>query len=141
MKLKVKRVRPEALLPSYAHPGDAGLDIRAAAAAQIPSGERMAIPTGLAFELPAGTVGLVWDKSGRALKDGLKTMAGVIDEGYRGEFLVVLANLSDQTVNIEIGDKIAQLLIQPIVQAEIEEVTEVGDTSRGGGGFGSTGLR
>lgn len=141
MKLKVKRVRPEAILPNYAHPGDAGLDIRAALAAQIPSGERKAIPTGLAFELPAGTVGLVWDKSGRALKDGLKTMAGVIDEGFRGEFLVVLTNLSDQPVNIEIGDKIAQLLVQPIVQVEIKEVEEVEDSSRGSAGFGSTGLR
>lgn len=141
MTLKVKRLRPEAVLPNYAHPGDAGLDIRAARAAQIPSGERVAVPSGLAFELPSGTVGLVWDKSGRALKDGLKTMAGVVDEGFRGEFLVVLANLSDQTVNIEIGDKIAQLLIQPVVQVAVQEVTEVGDTSRGQGGFGSTGLR
>lgn len=140
MKLKVKRIRSEAVLPTYAHPGDAGLDIRAALAAQIPSGERVAIPTGLAFELPPGTVGLVWDKSGRALKDGLKTMAGVVDEGFRGEFLVVLTNLSDQPVNIEIGDKIAQLLIQPIIQVEIQEVEEVGESSRGAGGFGSTGL-
>lgn len=140
MKLKVKKVRPEAQMPAYAHPGDAGLDIRAAVAAQIPSGERMAIPTGLAFELPANTVGLVWDKSGRALKEGLKTMAGVIDEGFRGEFMVVLLNTSDQLVKIETGDKIAQLLIQPIIQVEVEEVSEIGDSSRGQGGFGSTGL-
>lgn len=141
MRLKVKKVRPTAQMPTYAHPGDAGLDIRAALAAQIPSGERMAIPTGLAFELPKGTVGLVWDKSGRALKDGLKTMAGVIDEGFRGEFLVVVLNTSDRPVKIETGEKIAQLLIQPIIQVEVEEVAEIGDTSRGQGGFGSTGLQ
>lgn len=140
MKLKVKKVRPEARLPAYAHPGDAGLDIWAAEAMRILPGERAAVPTGLAFELPQGTVGLVWDKSGRALKEGLKTMAGVIDEGYRGEFLVVLLNTSDRPVEIELGQKIAQLLIQPVVQAEVEEVLEVEDSSRGKGGFGSTGL-
>lgn len=141
MTLKVKKVRDTAQMPAYAHPGDAGLDIRAAQAAQILPGERMAVPTGLAFELPHGTVGLVWDKSGRAVKEGLKTMAGVIDEGFRGEFLVVLLNTSDQSVKIEVGEKIAQLLIQPIHQVSVEEVKEVGDTSRGQGGFGSTGLQ
>ncbi len=141
MTLKVQKVRPEAQLPVYAHPGDAGLDIRAALAAQIPSGERVAVATGLALELPQGTVGLVWDKSGRALKQGLKTMAGVIDAGFRGEFLVVLLNTSDQVVKIEPGDKIAQLLIQPVNQVEVEEVTSVADSTRGQGGFGSTGLQ
>lgn len=141
MRLKVKKVRPHAQLPTYAHPGDAGLDIRAAVAAQIPSGERVAIPTGLAYELPAGTVGLVWDKSGRSLKEGLKTMAGVVDQGFRGEFMVVLLNTSDVPVKIEIGQKIAQLLVQPIIQVEVEEVAEIEDSSRGQGGFGSTGLQ
>lgn len=141
MRLKVKKVRNTAQLPMYAHPGDAGLDIRAAVAAQIAPGERVAVPTGLAFELPSGTVGLVWDKSGRALKEGLKTMAGVIDEGFRGEFMVVLLNTADVPVKIEVGEKIAQLLIQPIIQVEVEEVVEIGDTSRGQGGFGSTGLQ
>ncbi|MEK7539929.1 MAG: dUTP diphosphatase [Patescibacteria group bacterium] len=141
MTLKVQKVRPEAQLPVYAHPGDAGLDIRAALAAQIPSGERVAVATGLALELPQGTVVLVWDKIGRALKQGLKTMAGVIDAGFRGEFLVVLLNTSDQVVKIEPGDKIAQLLIQPVNQVEVEEVTSVADSTRGQGGFGSTGLQ
>lgn len=141
MRLKVKKVRPTAQMPSYAHPGDAGLDIRAAEGVEIAPGQRVAVPTGLAFELPTGTVGLVWDKSGRALKEGLKTMAGVVDEGFRGEFLVVLLNTSDRPVNIETGDKIAQFLIQPIHHVEVEEVAEVGDSSRGQGGFGSTGLQ
>lgn len=140
MKLKVKRVRETAVLPSYAHPGDAGLDIRAAIAAQILPGQRVAIPTGLSITLPSGTVGLVWDKSGRALKEGLKTMAGVIDEGFRGEFLVVLLNTSSEVISVKIGEKIAQLLIQPILQVAVEEVTSVGDSARGADGFGSTGL-
>lgn len=141
MILKVKKVRDTAQLPVYAHTGDAGLDMKAAESAELAPGERTAIPTGLAFELPQGTVGLVWDKSGRSLKEGLKTMAGVIDEGFRGEFMVVVLNTSNKTVKIEVGEKIAQLLIQPVHQVAIQEVKEVGDSSRGQEGFGSTGLQ
>lgn len=140
MKFQVKRLQAEAHLPEYAHPGDAGLDIRAAQRVVIGAGQRAAIPTGLAFELPPQTVGLVWDKSGRAVKDGLKTMAGVVDQGFRGEFLIVLLNTSEHEVKIQAGEKIAQLLIQPVIQVEVEEVDKLDHTSRGQGGFGSTGL-
>ena len=92
------------------------------------------------MELPEGFVGLVWDKSGLAIKNGIKTMAGVIDSGYRGEIGIVLANLSDQDFKIEKGQKIAQMLIQKVEWAEIEEVKELSKTKRGDGGFGSTGL-
>ena len=92
------------------------------------------------MELPEGFVALVWDKSGLALKNGIKTMAGVIDSGYRGEIGIVLANLSGRDYKIEKGQKIAQMLVQKAERAEIEEVKNLNETPRGAGGFGSTGL-
>lgn len=140
MMLRVKKVRPQAQLPAYAHEQDAGMDIRAAEAVDIAPGQRLAVPTGLAFQLPPGMVALVWDKSGRAVKDGLKTMAGVVDEGFTGEFLVVLVNVAAVPVHIAQGEKIAQVLIQKVEHVTIQEVDDVGVTQRGSGGFGSTGV-
>ncbi len=140
MEIKIKKLKPEAIYPSYAHPGDAGLDLFSAEEKLIKSGTRLAINTGLVLAVPDGFVGLVWDKSGLALKKGLTCLAGVLDSGYRGELLVVILNTSNEDVKIEVGQKIAQLLIQPIQTVKINPVDELEDTTRGTGGFGSTGL-
>ncbi|MDD8026914.1 MAG: dUTP diphosphatase [Acidobacteriota bacterium] len=139
MQLKVKRIVPQAKLPSYGHPGDAGMDLYAAADRVLVPGELFAVPTGIRMAIPRGFVGLVWDKSGISLK-GVHRLAGVVDAGYRGEVQVVLINLSGAPFEIKTGMKIAQMLIQPVVGAEIVEAEELDDTSRGEGGFGSTGL-
>ena len=140
MLIKFQKNLDDAIIPHYAHPGDAGMDIFSAEETIIKAGEIKSVRTGVKIELPEGFVALVWDKSGLALKNGIKTMAGVIDSGYRGEIGIVLANLSDQDYKIEKGQKIAQMLIQKVERAEIEEVKELSETKRGADGFGSTGL-
>jgi dUTP pyrophosphatase len=137
--IRVKKLDATAILPSYAHPQDAGMDFYANATLVLQPGEHQAIPTGISMAIPPGFVGLIWDKSGLAAKHGLKTMAGVIDSGYRGEIKIVVKNLSNREYSIESGKKIAQMLIQPITQKSIVEVATLDDTSRGSGGFGSTG--
>ena len=140
MKIKFQKILDDAIIPHYAHPGDAGMDIFSAEETIIKAGEIKSVRTGIKMELPEGFVALVWDKSGLALKNGIKTMAGVIDSGYRGEIGIVLVNLSDQDYKIEKGQKIAQMLIQKVERMEIKEVKELNETSRGADGFGSTGL-
>ena len=140
MIIKFQKILAEAIIPYYAHPGDAGMDIFSAEESIIKAGERKNVRTGLKMELPEGFVGLVWDKSGLALKNGIKTMAGVIDSNYRGEIEIVLVNLSGQDYKVEKGQKIAQMLIQKVEQAEIEEAQKLSETKRNEGGFGSTGL-
>ena len=140
MLIKFQKILDEAIIPHYAHQGDAGMDIFSVEETIIKSGERKSVRTGVKMELAEGFVALVWDKSGLALKNGIKTMAGVIDSGYRGEIGVVLANLSGQDYKIEKGQKIAQMLIQKVERMEIKEVKELSETKRSGGGFGSTGL-
>ena len=140
MKVQIKRTHSDAVLPSYAYSGDAGLDIYSCVDAEISAGEKEIVPTGLTIAVPAGHVGFVWDKSGIASKHHIKTMAGVLDSNYRGELKVVLTNLGRATYKIEKGQKIAQLVIQPYIQADIEEVGELDDTERGDAGFGSSGI-
>jgi len=139
MKLCVKRIHPAAKLPSYGHPGDAGLDLHSSADLSLAPGEVRAVPTGLQIAVPAGHVGLVWDKSGISLK-GVHRFAGVVDAGYRGEVRVVMINLGREPYEIKAGMKIAQMLIQPVTVVDVMECDDLGDTSRGEGGFGSTGL-
>jgi len=138
MKLKVKKMSPDAKLPLYGHKGDAGMDLFSSLEYVLHKGEVYAVPTGIKVEIPKGYVGLVWDKSGVSLK-GVHRFAGVVDAGYRGEIKVVMANLGQDPFVIEKGMKIAQLLIQPIEEAEIVEVEDLKDSTRGEGGFGSTG--
>lgn len=140
MNISIKRLSKNATLPNYAHPGDAGMDVYAAREVKIQPGLREVIPTGIAMEIPEGYVGLVWDKSGRAVKDGLKVMAGVIDAGYRGEVGIVLLNVSEDDITIAAGEKIAQILIQPVISPTLVEVEELSDAQRGENGFGSTGI-
>jgi len=139
IKIKIKRLNKDAITPSYAHEGDAGLDIRTTENYILKPGERKLFSTGLSIELPEGYVALIWDKSGIANK-GIKTMGGVIEFTYRGEYKIILLNTSDQDYQINKGDKIAQLLIQPIMTADIIETIELSETQRGDGGFGSTGV-
>ena len=139
MKLKVKKLHPDAKIPNYAHVGDAGMDLYCVDDFSLAPGERKSIPTGIALEIPLGHVGLVWDKSGLSHKYGLKTLGGVIDSIYRGEVCIGLTNLSSTEFKFEKGHKIAQILFQKVEHLEVEEVAELGHTERGTGGFGSTG--
>ena len=141
MKVKIHRLHPEAKLPHYAHPSDAGLDLFAVEAMEIPPGESRLIKTGLSLELPPGTEAQVRPRSGLALKHCLTVLntPGTIDAGYRGEVGVILINHGKETFPVQVGTKIAQMVIAPCIQAEIEEVTELTSSMRGEGGFGSTG--
>ena len=139
MKLKIKKLSQEAKLPGYAHPGDAGMDLYSCEDCTIKSGELKSIKTGIAMEIPLGFVGLIWDKSSISSQNGIHRLAGVIDSGYRGEIIVVLANLGRQDFEIKKNQKIAQMLIQKVERMQIEEESELSDSSRGKNGFGSTG--
>lgn len=136
------RLDPELPMPTYARPGDAGLDLFAAENLTLQPGERAAVPTGIAVAIPEGYAGFVQARSGRALKEGLAlaNAPGLIDSGYRGEIRVILVNLDPRSsIDLRRGDKIAQLVFQPVVQAELLEVSELPSSDRGEGGFGSTG--
>ena len=139
MELRVKRIHPEAKLPVYGHPGDAGLDLFSVVDHDLAPGEVFAVPTGIQIAVPAGHVGLVWDKSGIALKS-VHRLAGVVDAGYRGEVQVVMINLGAAPFSIRKGMKIAQILVQPVAAVTVVEAEGLDGTSRGEGGFGSTGL-
>jgi dUTP pyrophosphatase len=139
MKLLIKKIDPAAKVPSFAHVTDAGLDLCTLEAVTIEPGERAQIRTGLAFAIPEGYVGLVWDKSGISHKGGLKVLGGVIDSGYRGEVFVGLHNLSTTTYNFAAGDKAAQILVQAVAHPELEVAEELPEADRGDKAFGSTG--
>jgi len=139
MLIKFKKMDSNAKLPSYANQGDAGMDFYSAENYVLRPNARKTIKTGIAMAIPVGYVGLIWDKSGLASKKGIKTMAGVVDSGYRGEVQIVLHNLGNEDFVVEKDMKIAQMLIQPIHQPRLEEVAELDETKRGDGGFGSTG--
>ena len=139
MELRVKRIHPEAKLPVYGHPGDAGLDLFSVVDRELAPGEVFAVPTGIQIAIPADHVGLVWDKSGISLQ-GVHRLAGVVDSGYRGEVQVVMINLSAVPFAVKKGMKIAQMLVQPVAAVSVVESGSLDGTSRGEGGFGSTGL-
>jgi dUTP pyrophosphatase len=139
--LKVKRLQPDAILPAYAHPGDAGLDLYAAVTAAIEPGESKLIGTGIAIELPPGTEAQVRPRSGLALKHAITVLntPGTIDRGYRGEVGVILINHGRSRFDVRPGMKIAQLVIASCLTIAVEEA-DLGDSARGQGGFGSTGM-
>lgn len=142
MKLPIKRLDPDLPFPEYAHPGDAGLDLLAAEDLSLQPGERAAVPTGIAVAIPEGFAGFVLARSGRALKEGLAlaNAPGLIDAGYRGEIKVIVANLDPHsTIDIRRGEKIAQLVVLAVADVELQESAELPDSTRGEGGFGSTG--
>ncbi|MBU0706850.1 dUTP diphosphatase [Patescibacteria group bacterium] len=139
MKIKIQRLSPEMKLPKYARADDAGLDLFSCEDYTIQPKTRHTFSLGFALELPRGYVSLIWDKSGLASKQGLTTLGGVIEWSYRGEYKLILHNTSDQPYDVKKGDKLAQMLIQPVESVTIEEVDKLSDTERGSGGFGSTG--
>jgi dUTP pyrophosphatase len=126
-------------LPAYGSAAAAGADLTAAEGAVLPPGGRVAVGTGLVIALPPGHVGLVWPRSGLALRHGIDTLAGVIDSDYRGEVRVVLVNHGREPFSINRGDRIAQLLVQKIERVEFVACETLEATARGAGGFGSTG--
>lgn len=141
MTVRFSRIHPESVLPRYAHPGDAGLDLCACEAATLAPGERRLVRTGLLMQLPPGTEGQVRPRSGLALKHGITLLntPGTIDEGYRGELGIVLVNHGHESFAVLPGMRIAQLVVAPVLRVEIEEVADLTATARGSGGFGSTG--
>ena len=142
MKVLWKRIDPAAQLPSYAHPGDAGRDVRSVEELPIPTGGRALVRTGLVMQLPPDAEAQVRPRSGLALKHGVTVLnaPGTIDAGYRGEVGVILANFGDAPFVVEKGMKVAQIVVARVEQVEMAEVQETDETDRGVGGFGSTGL-
>lgn len=126
-------------MPVYAHPGDAGLDLFSLEEYILKPGERKIFDLGFALEFTEGYAAIVKDKSSLPRHGGVQTMGGVFDAGYRGEYNVQLINLGQEPYQVNEGDKIAQLVIFPVAVAELEEVGELSQTSRGQGNFGSTG--
>ncbi len=138
----VQQLDPRLPIPSYAHPGDAGADLHARVACTIEPGQRVLVPTGIAIALPSGYVGLVHPRSGLALRHGIGMVnaPGTIDACYRGEVSVLLVNHDrDETYEVEVGDRIAQLVIQAVEQARFVPVERLPESERSHGGFGSTG--
>lgn len=140
MKIKIKRIKEGAKLPKYHHPGDVGMDMYAMETVTIPPMGHYRLWHGFAMEFPEGFAAVVKDKSSIS-KAGLHTMGGVFDAGYRGEYNTHLVNLGSEPYTVEEGDKVSQLVILPVIIAEIEETDTLSDSSRGMGGFGSTGRK
>jgi dUTP pyrophosphatase len=142
MTVKVLKSDPAAQLPAYAHPGDAGMDVRSIEEVTLAPGARALVHTGLVLMLPPDAEAQVRPRSGLALKHGITVLntPGTIDAGYRGEVGVILINLGAEPFTVEKGMKIAQIVVSPVAQAEIVEVASVDATDRGAGGFGSTGI-
>ncbi|MBI2450617.1 MAG: dUTP diphosphatase [Candidatus Nealsonbacteria bacterium] len=139
MEIRIQKIDPSAKVPVFAYEGDAGMDIFSCEDCKIEPFEKKAISTGLKIAVPAGFAGFIWDKSGLALNNSLKTMAGVLDSGYRGELKIILMNLGKEPYEVKKGQKVAQLIIKKIEKPEIiEDVLD--DTERGERGFGSSGL-
>lgn len=139
MKIKIKKLKTDAKLPTHGHPGDAGMDFYATETVHFSPGEQKRVPTGVAVEIPEGYVGLIWDKSSISFDLGLKVFGGVIDACYRGEIIMCLLNTSSKKVVLEKGHKIAQMIIQKFEHCDILEVEELSKTVRGVGREGSTG--
>jgi dUTP pyrophosphatase len=142
MDMRVAKLKDNAVIPTRAHPGDAGLDLYSTEIAHLGPGERWSVGTGIALEIPEGHAGLVLPRSGLAREHGIALVnsPGLIDAGYRGEVRVLLLNTDPaETVRIEAGARIAQLVVTPVAIAAPVEVTELSDSARGEGGFGSSG--
>jgi dUTP pyrophosphatase len=142
MELPIQKLKDNAVLPTRGHPGDAGLDLFSTEDAHLGPGERWSVGTGIAVEIPAGHAGLVLPRSGLARDHGITLVnsPGLIDAGYRGEVRVLLLNTDPaETLRIEAGARIAQLVVTPVATPEPIEASELSNSPRGEGGFGSTG--
>lgn len=158
VKVKFKKLYDDAVVPQYMSAGAAGMDVRACLHSKdidvsfdprggtpiyyLQSGDRVAVPTGLSVEIPKGYEIQVRPRSGLAFKNGITVLnsPGTIDSDYRGQIMVILLNTDRDAFVISNGDRIAQLIVAPVVQADIEEVIEISETERGSGGLGSTGV-
>ena len=140
VKVKIKRIHPDAKLPIHATEHSAGCDFYSIEDVEIGSGETVIVKTGIALELPIGYYLRIEDRSGLAIK-GIHKMAGIIDTDYRGEVGIVLHNSTKKPYKIEKHDRIAQGILTPVSQSDFEEVGELGETARGEGGFHSTGRK
>lgn len=138
MKLKIKKLHDDAVVPSRAHHDDSGMDLYAYGDHVIPPRSTYKVPTGIALEIDFGYAWLIWDKSSVGSK-GVTALGGVFDAGYRGEVILIMHNLNDEPFSFTHGQKVAQMLIQRVESPEIELVDELSATVRGEGGFGSTG--
>jgi dUTP pyrophosphatase len=142
VELHIRLLGDGARIPSRAHHGDAGLDLHAAEPARLAPGERASVATGIAVEIPPGHAGLVLPRSGLAARHGIALVnsPGLIDSGYRGEVRILLLNTDrDRSFEIEVGDRIAQLVVIPVASAVTVEATSLAASARGDGGFGSSG--
>jgi dUTP pyrophosphatase len=142
MSLRIRRLEPRAILPTRAYAGDAGLDLYALDAVALGPGERTAVPTGVAVEIPAGQAGLVLPRSGLAARHGIALVnaPGLIDAGYRGEIQVLLLNTDPKArFELDAGARIAQLVLVRVETPEVVEVQDLAGSQRGSGGFGSSG--
>ncbi len=142
MTVRFLKSDPAAQLPSYAHPGDAGMDLRSVEDVQIAPGTRRLVRTGLKMQLPDGFEAQVRPRSGLALKHGVTVLnsPGTVDSGYRGELAVLLVNLGAETFTVEKGMRIAQMVVAPVVRADVEEAEALDGSVRSEGGFGSSGV-
>jgi len=143
LTVKVKKLHPEAQLPTYTRHGDAAMDVRSVEAVLINPGERRLIGTGVAFEVPFGYELQVRPRSGLALKHGISIVntPGTLDSNYRGELGIILINHGSEPFSVAKGDRIAQIVFNKIEHTHIEEVDELSETNRGEGGFGSSGIK
>lgn len=136
--MKCAKLDPTAVIPNRATTGSAGYDLVSIESYELKPGERKPFKTGIALQFPNNIFGRIAPRSGLSVKRGIDVMAGVIDEDYTGEILVVLVNLGQETVTVNAGDKIAQIILQQYFVSNIEEVAELTPTERGSNGFGST---
>lgn len=140
MIIKVKKLYQNVIMPKYAHPGDAGMDLFSIEEKKLASHSGHIFKTGLSIEIPDGYFGLIKERSSFG-KLGVIVAGGIIDSGYRGEILISLFNCGRQSINIKKSERIAQLIIIPVLNAKIAETSKLSETSRGQGGFGSTGRK
>lgn len=144
LQIDITKLRDDAVVPGYAYPGDAGVDLRAIEAVTLAPFERALVPTGLAIAIPEGYAGFVQPRSGLAIKQGVTVLntPGLIDSHYRGELKVALINLdANSTFEVQPGDRIAQLVIQKVENVSWHLVEKLDETERGAGGFGSSGVQ
>jgi len=139
VSVKVKKLKENAIIPKYAHPGDAGMDLFSTEDYIVKSGKRQLVSTGIAMSLPEGYFASIRGKSGLAYKSGISILGGVIEWTYTGEYGVIVLNSGDEDFEIKTGDKVAQVIISPVASVDVEEVEELAKTKRGAGAFGSTG--
>ena len=141
MAVKIKKIKESAIMPKYAHEGDAGVDLYSTEDYTLKPGERTLVSTGIKIAIPIGYEAQLRPKSGLALRQGLSIVntPGTIDAGYRGEVGVIAINLGNEDLKIEKGKKVAQMVFNKVEEAKLEEVNELDETKRGDGGFGSTG--